>query len=415
MLKHIKMRILFFATYPTQPTGYARIGNILSNHLASAEHEVHYLGISHFRDSAIERDVHPFIHLIDAFAERSAGSNELYGVDIICAKIQQIKPDLVFIYNDIIVINRILNEFIQTKIEKTFKLCIYLDLVYEYQRLAYFPNINMWADLILVFSECWQRNLQKMGLIAEKIAILPHGFDASLFQTTSDPAAAKQTLGFAPDDFVFLNTNRNAYRKAHDITIDAFIRLLQKRNYDPKLKLFLNLLTQSPQGYNILELIKIICLKLDADYEKVVLNHIFIRPSDTYLPDEKLNALYNACDVGLNACLGEGFGLCNLEHACLGKPQIVSKVGALADIFQPAYATLIEPKAELYLAPLAEDHQGYVKICAAEDFAAAMEKYYDDRALAAEHGAQAQAILTKKYDWPTILQGLNAQLMRLVA
>ena len=404
------MRILFFATYPTQPTGYARIGNILTNHLAGRGHEVHYLGISNFKDSAVERDVHPFIHLIDALDERSAGSTEMYGVDIICAQIQRIKPDMVIIYNDMIVINRILNEFITTKIEKTFKLCIYLDLVYEYQRLLYFQNINVWADLILVFSECWQRNLLRLGVPAEKIAVLPHGFDATLFEPL-DTLAAKKIMGFEPDDFVVLNSNRNAYRKAHDITITGFIQFLQKHNYNRKLKLFLNLVTHSAQGYTILELIRVICLKEGADYEQVVLNHIFIRPTDHYLPDEKLNALYNACDVGLNTCLGEGFGLCNLEQACLGKPQIVSQVGALADIFQPTYATLIAPKVDLYLTHLTEDHQGYVQICKAGDFADALDNYYTNRIVAAKHGALAREVLTKKYAWPSILASFEQQLL----
>jgi glycosyltransferase involved in cell wall biosynthesis len=399
------MRILFFATYPTQPTGYARIGNILSNHLAQAGHEVHYLGISNFENSGVDRDLHPFIHLIDALAERKEGSTELYGVDIICDKVRAIKPDLVFLYNDVIVINRILNEFIQTGIEKTFKLCLYLDLVYEYQRLLFFQNIQAWADLILVFSDCWKRNLVHIGLPAEKIGILPHGFDAELFQRL-DTVKSKQQLGFAPDDFLVLNTNRNAYRKAHDITIEAFLLFLKKQEYQPKIKLFLNMVQESQQGYTILELIKVICLKNAIEYEKVVLNHIFIRPSNAFLADEKLNVLYNACDVGLNTCLGEGFGLCNLEHACLGKPQIVSQVGALADIFHTDYATLIQPKAELYLSPLTEDHQGYIRVCAAEDFAEALEKYYLQRDLAEKHGALSRESLTKKYEWAAILQNL---------
>ena len=73
MYKHLNiyhinllMRILFFATYPTQPTGYARIANILTNYLAEQGHEVHYLGISNFKNAAIEREIHPFIQLIDA-------------------------------------------------------------------------------------------------------------------------------------------------------------------------------------------------------------------------------------------------------------------------------------------------------------------------------------------------------------
>jgi len=407
------MRILFFATYPTQPTGYARIGNILSNHLAQAGHEVHYIGISNFAGSAVDRDLHPFIHLIDALAERQEGSTELYGVDIICDKVREIKPDIVFLYNDVIVINRILNEFINTRLEKTFKLCIYMDMVYTYQRLLYFQNIQAWADLILVFSDCWKRNLTTLGLPAEKIAILPHGFDAELFQPM-DTQTAKQQLGFAPDDFLVLNTNRNAYRKAHDITIEAFLKFLKKQDYNKKIKLFLNMLQESSQGYTLLELIKVICLKNAMDYEKVVMNHIFIRPSAAYLLDEKLNVLYNASDVGLNTCLGEGFGLCNLEHACLGKPQIVSQVGALADIFDNDYATLIEPKAELYLSTLTEDHQGYIQVCVADDFAEALEKYYLDKELAEKHGALSRESLTKKYEWVAILLTFTEQLLEAV-
>lgn len=406
------MRILFFATYPTQPTGYARIGNILTNYLAQVGHEVHYLGISNFTGSAIERDIHPFIHLIDALAERQEGSSEMYGVDIICEKINSIKPDIVLIYNDVNVINRILNEFIETNIAKTFKLCIYMDLVYEYQRLLYFRNIQAWADLILVFSECWKTNLSKIGLPSEKIDILPHGFDADLFKPM-DTTTAKQLMGFASDDFLILNTNRNAYRKTHDITIEAFVKFLKTHYYNPKLKLFLNLLTNSSQGYNIVELIKVICLKNDADYERIVMNHIFIRPSDLYLADEKLNTLYNACDVGLNTCLGEGFGLCNLEHACLGKPQIISQVGALADIFREEYSTLIKPVTHMYLSPLTEDHQGYVEICDSTDFAQALDHYYMDRKLAQANGTLARETLTKKYEWATILKGFNKQLLDL--
>jgi len=416
------MRILFFATYPTQPTGYGRIGNILTNHLASVGHEVYYLGISHFKDSAIERDVHPFIHLIDALAERKEGSEELYGVDVICDTIHKVRPDVVLIYNDVIVINRILNEFINTNIEKNFKLCIYLDMVYEYQRLLYFQNINLWADSILVFSECWKKNLITMGLTENKIDVLPHGFDDTIFKpiaienaTSTATAIAKQSMGFAPDDFVILNSNRNAYRKAHDITIEAFVKFLKKQNYNPSIKLFLNMQLLSPQGYNIHELIKVICLKNEVDHNEVVLNHVFIRPSDLYFPDEKLNMLYNACDVGINTCLGEGFGLCNLEHACIGKPQIISKVGALADIFTNNYATLIEPKTDLYLASLTEGHEGYIKITDSSDFAEALDKYYSNRDLARYHGGLAQSVLTKKYEWKHILEGLNQKLVTLTA
>lgn len=401
------MRILFFATYPTQATGYARIGNILTNHLA-ARHEVHYLGISNFTNQAIGRDIHPGIRLIDALTARAAGSTELYGVDVICGIIKRIKPDLVFIYNDVIVINRILNEFIAEwgRTVKPFRLSIYMDMVYDFQRPELFRNIGVWADQILVFSDCWKRNLETIGLPPAKVFVLPHGFDTR-FGPVSSVEDAKEKMGFKPDDFVVLNTNRNAYRKAIDITIEAFVLFLVKRQYSADIKLFLNMVMASPQGYDIHNLIKVVCLKNGVDYGRVVTNHIFIRPAD-FLTESLLNTLYLASDVGINTCLGEGFGLCNLEHACIGRPQVVSGVGALADIFSDKYATVVAPRASLYLSEMVEGHQGYVHVCEPRDFADALEKYYADRELAAWHGARGREALTKKYDWAAILAYLDS-------
>jgi hypothetical protein len=63
---------------------------------------------------------------------------------------------------------------------------------------------------------------------------------------------------------------------------------------------------------------------------------------------------------------------------------------------------------------LTEDHQGYIHICAAEDFAEALEKYYLARPFMEKQGALAQETLTKKYAWPAILAGLNEKLLGLV-
>lgn len=402
------MRILFFATYPTQATGYARIGNILSNFLADNGHDVHYIGISNFEDQAIDRYIHPNIKMIDALKERNEGSTEMYGVDIMNDIIERVKPDIVFIYNDIIVINRIINEFITKNINKTFKLCIYLDLVYEYEKLIYFKNINIWSDLIFAFSECWKKNLLKIGIQEEKICILPHGIDSDKFYKI-DVSDSKQFFGFKNDDFVVLNTNRNSYRKAIDISIDAFIKFLKKNNYDKKIKLFLNLV-RDDEMYNLLH---VICMKNNVNYEEIVQYHIFTRSTNLYLEDNVLNKLYNACDVGLNTCLGEGFGLCNLEHACVGKPQIVTRVGALNDIFTNDYATLINSNSELYISSHIDGHLGYIKICDPNDFSEALDRYYKNKDLMNEHGIKAMETLKEKYNWDNILQQLNANINHL--
>jgi glycosyltransferase involved in cell wall biosynthesis len=51
------------------------------------------------------------------------------------------------------------------------------------------------------------------------------------------------------------------------------------------------------------------------------------------IPDNKLNLIYNATDVGLNTSMGEGWGLPSMEHAITGAPQIVSDNSASNEIY----------------------------------------------------------------------------------
>ena len=406
------MKILFYATYPTIGTGYSRIGNILSNYLSEQKHEVYYFGISNFKNSTIiNRYVHPNIKVIDAlYEEEKNGSEELYGVNVIIPAIQQIKPDIVFLYNDLIVISRIFNKFIESRLNINFRTIVYLDLVYEFEKIELIRHVNRNTNLFLVFSDCWKKDLIKCGISQDKIEILPHGFDNKKFFPV-DKNFCRKKFNFNPDDFIVLNTNRNSYRKSIDKTIDAFLQFIKIKQCDKRLKLFINMLCtdhHNNEGFDIINLIKIGCLKYDLNYNDVILNHIYKNPSNhNSFSDEMMNHLYNAVDIGINTCLGEGFGLCNLEHAGVGRPQIISKVGALADIFTNEYATLINPVAELYLTNSIDFHGGYIKICNSSDFAGAMVRYFDNLDLFEEHSKKAREEIVKKYDWQDILENFN--------
>jgi glycosyltransferase involved in cell wall biosynthesis len=53
-----------------------------------------------------------------------------------------------------------------------------------------------------------------------------------------------------------------------------------------------------------------------------------------------LNTIYNACDVGVNTCKGEGWGLVNFEHAACNVPQVVPDHTSCKEIFE-GYGELI--------------------------------------------------------------------------
>jgi len=406
------MKILFFASHPKLSIGYSRIANILSNFFAEKGHEVYYLAISNFGVNNIDRYINPNIKIFDALElEKKNGSDELYGVNVICDLLKMIKPDLLFLYNDLIVISRIFNNFINKKITPKCKIWVYLDLVYEYQKIELINHINKFSDLILVFSECWKQNLMNMSIPENKISILHHGFDSEKFYPTNT-IECKKIFGFNEEDFIVLNTNRNNYRKAIDKTIDAFLLFLKFKNCDSKIKLFLNMNCNSDansNGYDILNLIKIACLKNSINYNTIVTKHIFVS-NNKNVSDEMLNNLYNACDVGINTCIGEGFGLCNLEHGGIGKPQIISGVGALNDIFSNEYSIIIKPVTELYISNNIDFHGGYIKICSADDFANGLVKYYDNRDLMNVYGELSKNIILNKYSWNNILSELENEL-----
>jgi glycosyltransferase involved in cell wall biosynthesis len=401
------MKILFYASYPNISIGYSRIANILTNFLASKGHQIYYFGISNFKINTIDRFIHPNIILIDALEEEiKKGNDELYGVNSICEQIQIINPDILFLYNDIIVISRIFNNFIKYKINIDFKIFTYLDLVYSYEKIELVKHINNYSDVIFVFTNYWKENLISMGVNKNKIEILPHGFDSNIFYPLEQMECRKY-FGFKPDDFIILNSNRNSYRKSIDKTISVFINFLKLQNLDKKIKLFLNMgIDDNYHNYDIIEIIKIECIKNDIDANTVLNNHIFIKSSNT-LTDQELNILYNCCNIGINTCIGEGFGLCNLEHGGIGKPQIITNTGGLSDIFNLEYSTLINPVDDFYIFNQLDYHGGYGHICLTEDFVNGINKYYNDSNLMEEHGNKAKLIIRKNYNWDIILEKFN--------
>lgn len=406
------MKILFYATHPSQPIGYGKIGHHLSNYLASKpDIELYYFGVSNFPNNVINRLIDPRIKIIDAWQEecKMGNNGEYYGVNVIERFIQTIQPDLVFIYNDIIVVSRIFNALIdyrKSPLNKQFKVITYLDLVYKYERLDLIKHVDYWSDFILVFTNHWKQHLIDLGINPAKIDTLEHGLCTDLVYPV-DRKTARAQLGLHKDDFIVLNTNRNSYRKALDLTIRAFLLFLRAADHDPKIKLFLNCFLKSESGYNILLIIEIECKRLGLDYDEIIQNHILIHPNNTgFVSDEIVNYMYNACDVGINTCIGEGFGLCNMEHAALGTPQIVSKVGGLIDVFKGGGATLIQPKVSLQCSNHIDGHNGDFEICDALDFSDALMIYYTIPSLRIEHGIQGREYILKTFCWDKICNKL---------
>jgi glycosyltransferase involved in cell wall biosynthesis len=329
---------------------------------------------------------------------------EAFGMDHIAAAMEAMKPDIFLVYNDIIVTCRLYNALLdyRHKYKSQTRFVSYLDLVYPFEKATLVRHVDRNTDQIFVFSPCWKRNLVAMGVAASKVFVFPHGVPESPPTTTLTQTEARTRLGLPQDAFVLLNANRNTYRKAQDILMAAFVRFLIQENWDPRIRLFVHCEPATRSGYTLDDLVDIEALRHGVNPAKIH-EHLLHIVGNREVSDDVMTTLYVATDVGINTCMGEGFGLCNAEHAALGRPQIVSAVGALPDIFAEGGALLVPPRVWIRVPSALDEHSGDLGVCDAEDFAAAMSVYFHNLDRRRQDGDCARERIPRTYCWNHLL------------
>tara|TARA_R110000803_G_scaffold75066_7_gene139347 strand:+ start:1727 stop:2884 length:1158 start_codon:yes stop_codon:yes gene_type:complete len=364
------MKVFFMSTHANQGTGYGRVANKLTNHLVEQGHDVTFFAFQNYPGQAIEdRFIDPRIKFIDGLKE-DPESPKGFGDKVIKKHFDECDPDVLFLYNDLPVCVSIL-EMTNPKC----KVICYLDIVYPWEDLVRFEKLKQRCDYCYTFLNCWRDHLvDDLGWDPKQVGVLYHGVDQDRFKFIPD---AKKQFNFDEDDFIVVNMNRNSYRKQWCVTIKAFMKFLKSNNCNPKIKLFCGCMVKTEDGYDLLELIKVECIKLKLDYNTIIDSHIFSNPKPLHASDEFINLMYNVGDVGLNTCCGEGFGLTTLEHGLLGKPQIVSGIPAFRETMKD-FAIFVEPRLWTTVSKY-ESHGGEIAMVEADDFATELENVYKSR------------------------------------
>lgn len=398
------MKIFFMCTHCNQGTGYARSANKITNFLADQPGvEVVYYAFQNYPGQDVkDRYINPKIKFIDAIVE-DPDSPKGFGDNGILPHFEKEKPDVLFLYNDLPVCVSILKHIEQSSY-KTFKKIAYLDIVFPWEDVDRYDFIKSQLDHCYVFLNCWKKHLvEDLGFEENKVSVLPLGVDLDKFHIIS-PDLAKESIGMKPEDFVVLNMNRNSYRKQWNVTITAFLSFLKKQNMNPNIKLFCGCLLKTPDGYDIRKCIATEALKLGMEPSVVLEKHIYSNPMAMQDTDERINIIYNACDVGINTCHGEGFGLTNVEHGALGKPQVVPNVPAIKETLGN-HAFFVEPKVWSQVSCF-EDHGGDIALYDPEDFAVALNNIYI-------HKVSARSInkhIKNTYNWSSTYEALKTLL-----
>lgn len=389
---HKKTRVAFFGTHPQQFNGYSKVVYELSHALAARGRlELLIFGFQKFYDHpAHRRDLPPGVEVFDAAANETPRSQG-FGFSSARAWVEEKRPDVVVLFNDLVVITNLLRELGEASNRPEFRIVAYVDQVYRCQRRDLLQQLEAGADEFVAFTPMWRECLasQLTSKGSAPIGVLPHAFNPRNLYPVPQKLA-RRAFHIPEGDFVVMNLNRNQPRKRWDTCLQAFAEVVVRR---PNSSIRLLVGTEARGAWDLPEIYERELRKRGvAEGEDLAnaMSRLIFPGHPQMLSDEETNFLYNVADVGINTCDGEGFGLCNFDQAGLGVPQVVPRIGGFLHFFDDDCATLIEPCTTLYVDASRDGIGGEAQITHWRPYADAILRYHDDPALRDRHARAAR-------------------------
>jgi hypothetical protein len=344
------MRFLLISTHVDQMTGYAKVVTNLLQQISTVPNvKVFHFGFQRHPSRPGIRTAPKGIIQYDAAANEDP-REEGFGFNKINEYIDTVNPDIVMIYNDPFIVYKFIETMKYEKDKSSFKLWIYLDLVYKGTVKPIVEKINQSADRIYMFSDTWVKEYASYGP-APTISVMEHAVDSTVFLRADKytRSGLRMSTGIPTDAIIFLNANRNSQRKRLDLCIMSFVELISRDITKPYFMMIVTAATtQGGAYYDITRIynteLEMRGLSLDTIGKRLIL----IDSAATPLSDAKINEIYNITDIGINTSDGEGFGLCQLEHLYTGAPQVVTDVGAYSAFLTSDVAEFIPSSGHSY-------------------------------------------------------------------
>lgn len=300
-------------------TGFARVTHSILEHLAK-DNEIVAFGINYNGDP---HDL-PF----KVYPATALNPSDRFGIGRLPQVVQKEKPDFIICLNDIWVVNQVWERVHLLKTELKFKFIAYFPIDSEWYIESHLRYIKDW-DFAITFTIEQAQRLLKQGVEPKLLGVIPHGLDTSKFFPMERDEARKQ-LGLPLDKFIVLNANRNQPRKQIDLTIKAFAQFAKDKE---DVMLYLHM-SEKDLGWDVRALFEAEMKRHNLDSNgRLIMTSNNINYMDAP-PDELLNKVYNASDVGLNTANGEGWGLVPFEHASCKRPLVLPDHTSFADIWK---------------------------------------------------------------------------------
>jgi len=306
-------------------TGFARVTeNVLAR--LSDQYEIVVLGHNWWGDPTPLQDQYKMYPSSNRFQTAPFGEDRIREV------VEKEKPDIVFTINDMWIINEQYKRIKDLHDQKLFKFVGYAPMDSYGWTGCLDETANNW-DGVVSYTEFGAHEFIRGG-IKKPITIIPHGITANQFYPM-DKAEARKRLSLKDDIFIVFNGNRNQFRKRIDITVEGFAKFAKDK---PDTQLYLHMGLKD-QGWDLMPLFARAMQREGIDPNgRIILTAQTGGPPNVEV--DFLNAIYNAVDVGVNTCKGEGWGLVSHEHAACRVPQVVPNHTSCKEIFE-GYGRLI--------------------------------------------------------------------------
>lgn len=420
-----RLRVMLCGTYPIgQSNGYSRVVYYIAKFLgAKPDIRLTVYGFQNYNQTKggeARADLPSGIIMHDVLAHENPKRHG-FGEKEIAEYIRKRPQDVVIIFNDMVITSALVGTIkkeLTIEERSKFKLVSYMDQVYPYQKKMYIKMLNDNFDAVVAFTPYWRDVALGLG-VKLPMYVFPHGFDPELyFPIPRD--LARIYFSIPSNAFVILNLNRNQPRKRWDHTIMALADVVGRHQALLKTSptraarpIVLMIATQTEGFWNLPEIFEHELAKRGIAWD-IGKQYITTLARPQQMSDTEINVLYNASDIGLNTCEGEGFGLCQFEHAAVGCPQIAANIGGFKEFLNNSISTLVEPKWAYYIDKQRDGIGGYAEVADPKDVADAIWKYYTNPAIVVKHGKKARQEILRHYRWETMVDYFHRELHHLV-
>ncbi len=306
-------------------TGFARVTENVINRLKD-DFEIVVLGHNWWGDPCEQQKDFKIYPSSNRFQTAPFGEQRIREI------VEREQPDIVFTINDMWIINEQYRQIEDLHKQGKFKFVGYAPMDSYGWIGCLADTANDW-DAVISYTEFGAYEFVAGG-IQKPIAVIPHGVTPGQFYPM-DKKEARRKLGLKEDLFIVFNGNRNQFRKRIDITIRAFAQFAVDK---PEAQLYLHMGLKD-QGWDVMGVFARELSRVGLDPNgRIIMTTQTEGPPNVSV--DMLNTIYNACDVGVNTCKGEGWGLVNFEHAACAVPQIVPDHTSCKEIFE-GYGELI--------------------------------------------------------------------------